>query len=127
MNEYIYSGTVFLFELINFSPLPRSLQYIPFPSLEFYFLEFLSSPKVPVVLLSSPPPPPSLLLLLYIYVYVCFYTVSAWFSTSATKKRMQNVANISILAMFVMYLLTALFGYLTFFGNFLSLTLVLIR
>lgn len=33
-----------------------------------------------------------------------------------TKKRMQNVANVSILAMFVMYLLTALFGYLTFFG-----------
>ncbi|TMS15970.1 Sodium-coupled neutral amino acid transporter 3 [Larimichthys crocea] len=29
---------------------------------------------------------------------------------------MQSVANISILAMFVMYLLTALFGYLTFFG-----------
>ncbi|XP_069560436.1 sodium-coupled neutral amino acid transporter 3-like [Brachyistius frenatus] len=34
-----------------------------------------------------------------------------------TKKRMQKVANISILAMFVMYLLTALFGYLTFFGG----------
>ncbi|KAK2851732.1 hypothetical protein Q5P01_008008 [Channa striata] len=34
----------------------------------------------------------------------------------ATKKRMQAVANVSILAMFVMYLLTALFGYLTFFG-----------
>ncbi|XP_059188635.1 sodium-coupled neutral amino acid transporter 3-like [Centropristis striata] len=33
-----------------------------------------------------------------------------------TKKRMQNVANISVLAMFIMYLLTALFGYLTFFG-----------
>ncbi|XP_023260916.1 sodium-coupled neutral amino acid transporter 3-like [Seriola lalandi dorsalis] len=33
-----------------------------------------------------------------------------------TKKRMQGVANISILAMFVMYLLTALFGYLTFYG-----------
>lgn len=32
---------------------------------------------------------------------------------------MQNVANISILAMFVMYLLTALFGYLTFFGKIL--------
>lgn len=30
---------------------------------------------------------------------------------------MQNVANISILAMFVMYLLTALFGYLTFYGK----------
>ncbi|XP_026871785.1 sodium-coupled neutral amino acid transporter 5 isoform X2 [Electrophorus electricus] len=34
-----------------------------------------------------------------------------------TKKRMQNVANISILAMFIMYLLTAVFGYLTFYGN----------
>ncbi|KAI4898486.1 hypothetical protein NFI96_020942 [Prochilodus magdalenae] len=34
-----------------------------------------------------------------------------------TKKRMQNVANISILAMFIMYLLTAIFGYLTFYGN----------
>lgn len=88
--------------------------------LEFYFLEFVSLPKVPVVLLSPPP------FLLYIYVYVCFDTVSAWFSTSATKKRMQNVANISILAMFVMYLLTALFGYLTFYGNFLS-KLALIR
>ncbi|XP_036435175.1 sodium-coupled neutral amino acid transporter 3 [Colossoma macropomum] len=34
-----------------------------------------------------------------------------------TKKRMQNVANISIMAMFVMYLLTAIFGYLTFYGK----------
>jgi len=30
---------------------------------------------------------------------------------------MQRVANVSILAMFVMYLLTALFGYLTFYGK----------
>lgn len=30
---------------------------------------------------------------------------------------MQKVANLSILAMFLMYLLTALFGYLTFFGK----------
>ncbi|XP_073397387.1 sodium-coupled neutral amino acid transporter 5 [Dendrobates tinctorius] len=35
----------------------------------------------------------------------------------ATTKRMQNVANISIFAMFVMYLMTALFGYLTFYGQ----------
>lgn len=34
-----------------------------------------------------------------------------------SKKRMQKVANISILAMFVMYLLTAIFGYLTFYGG----------
>ncbi|KAL1269876.1 hypothetical protein QQF64_032165 [Cirrhinus molitorella] len=32
-------------------------------------------------------------------------------------KRMQKVANISISAVFVMYLLTAIFGYLTFYGN----------
>ncbi|XP_072537836.1 sodium-coupled neutral amino acid transporter 3 [Salminus brasiliensis] len=34
-----------------------------------------------------------------------------------TKKRMQNIANVSILAMFIMYLLTAIFGYLTFYGS----------
>ncbi|KAM4675389.1 sodium-coupled neutral amino acid symporter 2 isoform 1-T2 [Discoglossus pictus] len=32
-------------------------------------------------------------------------------------RRMMQVSNISFLAMFVMYLLAALFGYLTFFGN----------
>ncbi|NP_001085827.1 solute carrier family 38 member 5 S homeolog isoform X1 [Xenopus laevis] len=32
----------------------------------------------------------------------------------ATKSRMQNVANVSIFAMFIMYLITAVFGYLTF-------------
>lgn len=52
--------------------------------------------------------------------YIYSLCVCLFFPTSATKKRMQNVANISILAMFVMYLLTALFGYLTFFGNFPS-------
>ncbi|KAJ6655323.1 hypothetical protein lerEdw1_005515 [Lerista edwardsae] len=35
----------------------------------------------------------------------------------ASKRRMQNIANVSILAMFVMYLLTATFGYLTFYGK----------
>lgn len=30
---------------------------------------------------------------------------------------MQKVANVSIMAMFVMYLLTAIFGYLTFYGK----------
>ncbi|XP_066436030.1 sodium-coupled neutral amino acid transporter 5 [Eleutherodactylus coqui] len=35
----------------------------------------------------------------------------------ATKKQMQNVANVSIFAMFLMYLLTAIFGYLTFYGD----------
>ncbi|XP_023693116.1 sodium-coupled neutral amino acid transporter 3-like isoform X2 [Paramormyrops kingsleyae] len=34
-----------------------------------------------------------------------------------TMKRMQRVANISVLAMFVMYLLTAVFGYLTFYDK----------
>uniref|UniRef100_A0A8C4SHY3 Sodium-coupled neutral amino acid symporter 2 n=1 Tax=Erpetoichthys calabaricus TaxID=27687 RepID=A0A8C4SHY3_ERPCA len=34
-----------------------------------------------------------------------------------SRKRMQNVSNVSFFAMFVMYLLAALFGYLTFYGN----------
>ncbi|XP_066566002.1 sodium-coupled neutral amino acid transporter 3 [Amia ocellicauda] len=53
------------------------------------------------------------------FAFVCHPEVLPIYTElrSATKKRMQNVANISILAMFVMYLLTALFGYLTFYGN----------
>lgn len=30
---------------------------------------------------------------------------------------MQNVSNLSILAMLIMYMLSALFGYLTFYGT----------
>lgn len=61
------------------------------------------------------------------WIYLFLHSASPCFSTSATKKRMQNVANISILAMFVMYLLTAIFGYLTFYGNGLEKQRVLIR
>lgn len=52
------------------------------------------------------------------FAFVCHPEVLPIYTElrDATKKRMQNVANISILAMFVMYLLTALFGYLTFYG-----------
>lgn len=53
------------------------------------------------------------------WIHLFLPAASACFSTSATKKRMQTVANVSILAMFVMYLLTAIFGYLTFYGNLL--------
>ncbi|XP_044834867.1 sodium-coupled neutral amino acid transporter 2 isoform X2 [Mauremys mutica] len=34
-----------------------------------------------------------------------------------TRRRMMNVSNVSFFAMFIMYLLAALFGYLTFYGN----------
>ncbi|MEE6480757.1 hypothetical protein FKM82_012666 [Ascaphus truei] len=34
-----------------------------------------------------------------------------------SRKRMQSVSNVSFFAMFIMYLLAALFGYLTFYGN----------
>ncbi|KAM8974262.1 sodium-coupled neutral amino acid symporter 2 [Pelodytes ibericus] len=34
-----------------------------------------------------------------------------------SRKRMMNVSNVSFFAMFLMYLLAALFGYLTFYGN----------
>ncbi|KAM9344306.1 sodium-coupled neutral amino acid transporter 3-like [Pholidichthys leucotaenia] len=52
------------------------------------------------------------------FAFVCHPEVLPIYTElrDATKKRMQNVANISILAMFVMYLLTAIFGYLTFYG-----------
>ncbi|XP_071333116.1 sodium-coupled neutral amino acid transporter 3-like [Trachinotus anak] len=52
------------------------------------------------------------------FAFVCHPEVLPIYTElrDATKKRMQRVANVSILAMFVMYLLTALFGYLTFYG-----------
>uniref|UniRef100_A0A8C8I430 Amino acid transporter transmembrane domain-containing protein n=1 Tax=Oncorhynchus tshawytscha TaxID=74940 RepID=A0A8C8I430_ONCTS len=34
-----------------------------------------------------------------------------------SRRKMQNVSNLSILAMLVMYMFSALFGYLTFYGN----------
>ncbi|XP_026121207.1 sodium-coupled neutral amino acid transporter 5-like [Carassius auratus] len=53
------------------------------------------------------------------FAFVCHPEVLPIYTElkNPSKKRMQNVANISILAMFVMYLLTAIFGYLTFYGN----------
>uniref|UniRef100_A0A671WN02 Solute carrier family 38 member 5 n=1 Tax=Sparus aurata TaxID=8175 RepID=A0A671WN02_SPAAU len=55
----------------------------------------------------------------YIFLFLLTFSVLPIYTElrDATKKRMQGVANISIMAMFVMYLLTALFGYLTFYGN----------
>lgn len=41
---------------------------------------------------------------------------------SRSRKKMQNVSNLSILAMLIMYMLSALFGYLTFYGISNSLT-----
>ncbi|XP_060788026.1 sodium-coupled neutral amino acid transporter 5 [Neoarius graeffei] len=53
------------------------------------------------------------------FAFVCHPEVLPIYTElkNPSKKRMQNVANISILAMFIMYLLTAIFGYLTFYGN----------
>ncbi|KAF7209328.1 sodium-coupled neutral amino acid transporter 3 [Nothobranchius furzeri] len=51
------------------------------------------------------------------FAFVCHPEVLPIYTElrNATKRRMQCVANVSILAMFVMYLLTAIFGYLTFY------------
>jgi len=38
--------------------------------------------------------------------------------SSRSQKKMQLVSNISFFAMFVMYFLTAIFGYLTFYGKY---------
>ncbi|KAM7405085.1 hypothetical protein PAMP_012370 [Pampus punctatissimus] len=52
------------------------------------------------------------------FAFVCHPEVLPIYTElrDANKKRMQAVANISIMAMFVMYLITAIFGYLTFYG-----------
>lgn len=41
---------------------------------------------------------------------------------SPTQRRMQHVSNLSILVMYTMYFLAALFGYLTFYGEHLLFT-----
>ncbi|XP_067880341.1 sodium-coupled neutral amino acid transporter 5b [Heterodontus francisci] len=53
------------------------------------------------------------------FAFVCHPEVLPIYTElrSPTKKRMQNVANVSVTAMFVMYLITAMFGYLTFYAN----------
>ncbi|XP_062397333.1 sodium-coupled neutral amino acid transporter 5b isoform X2 [Sardina pilchardus] len=53
------------------------------------------------------------------FAFVCHPEVLPIYTElrNATKRRMQSVANVSILGMFCMYLLTAIFGYLTFYGN----------
>lgn len=53
------------------------------------------------------------------FAFVCHPEVLPIYTElrNPTKRRMQNIANVSILGMFVMYLLTAIFGYLTFYVN----------
>ncbi|KAK7135801.1 hypothetical protein R3I94_014469 [Phoxinus phoxinus] len=53
------------------------------------------------------------------FAFVCHPEVLPIYTElkNPSTKRMQNISNISILAMFVMYLLTAIFGYLTFYAN----------
>ncbi|KAM9328009.1 sodium-coupled neutral amino acid transporter 4 isoform 2-T2 [Pholidichthys leucotaenia] len=53
------------------------------------------------------------------FAFVCHPEVLPIYSElkDRTRKKMQNVSNLSILAMLIMYMLSALFGYLTFYGN----------
>ncbi|CAL8280798.1 unnamed protein product [Boreogadus saida] len=53
------------------------------------------------------------------FAFVCHPEVLPIYTElrNPTKRRMQGIANVSILGMFVMYLLTAIFGYLTFYVN----------
>uniref|UniRef100_A0A8C7J8A2 Solute carrier family 38 member 5b n=1 Tax=Oncorhynchus kisutch TaxID=8019 RepID=A0A8C7J8A2_ONCKI len=53
------------------------------------------------------------------FAFVCHPEVLPIYTElkNATKRRMQGIANVSIMGMFVMYLLTAIFGYLTFYGK----------
>lgn len=53
------------------------------------------------------------------FAFVCHPSVLPIYSElkDRSQKRMQMVSNISFFAMFVMYFMTAIFGYLTFYGN----------
>ncbi|XP_030575614.1 sodium-coupled neutral amino acid transporter 4 isoform X2 [Archocentrus centrarchus] len=53
------------------------------------------------------------------FAFVCHPEVLPIYSElkDRSRKKMQNVSNLSILAMLVMYMLSALFGYLTFYNN----------
>ncbi|KAL8221401.1 UNVERIFIED_CONTAM: hypothetical protein K2H54_066991 [Gekko kuhli] len=57
------------------------------------------------------------------FAFVCHPEVLPIYSElkNRSRKRMQNVSNVSITGMLVMYLLAALFGYLTFYGESLEL------
>uniref|UniRef100_A0A096LWZ8 Sodium-coupled neutral amino acid symporter 2 n=1 Tax=Poecilia formosa TaxID=48698 RepID=A0A096LWZ8_POEFO len=50
------------------------------------------------------------------FAFVCHPTILPMYDElkDPSRRKMQNVANVSFLAMFIMYLLAALFGYLTF-------------
>ncbi|XP_049437665.1 sodium-coupled neutral amino acid transporter 3-like isoform X2 [Epinephelus fuscoguttatus] len=53
------------------------------------------------------------------FAFVCHPEVLPIYTelSNPTKRRMQNIGNVSILGMFIMYFLTATFGYLTFYEN----------
>lgn len=53
------------------------------------------------------------------FAFVCHPEVLPIYTelSNPTKRRMQNIGNVSILGMFTMYFFTATFGYLTFYGN----------
>ncbi|XP_018585728.1 sodium-coupled neutral amino acid transporter 2-like [Scleropages formosus] len=53
------------------------------------------------------------------FAFVCHPAILPMYEElkDRTQKKMQNVANVSFLTMFIMYLLAALFGYLTFSDN----------
>ncbi|XP_056897631.1 sodium-coupled neutral amino acid transporter 5b [Takifugu flavidus] len=53
------------------------------------------------------------------FAFVCHPEVLPIYTelSNPTKRRMQNIGNVSILGMFTMYFFTAIFGYLTFYEN----------
>ncbi|XP_008316721.1 sodium-coupled neutral amino acid transporter 3-like [Cynoglossus semilaevis] len=53
------------------------------------------------------------------FAFVCHPEVLPIYTelSNPTKRRMQNIGNVSILGMFTMYFFTAIFGYLTFYDN----------
>uniref|UniRef100_A0A8C1RDQ6 Solute carrier family 38 member 5b n=2 Tax=Cyprinus carpio TaxID=7962 RepID=A0A8C1RDQ6_CYPCA len=69
--------------------------------------------------LNTVPDPTAYTVPILAFAFVCHPEVLPIYTElrNPTKRRMQAIANVSILGMFVMYLLTAIFGYLTFYLN----------
>uniref|UniRef100_A0A8C6K7R0 Solute carrier family 38 member 4 n=1 Tax=Nothobranchius furzeri TaxID=105023 RepID=A0A8C6K7R0_NOTFU len=75
-----------------------------------FFLTAVSSPSVVGTAYTIP---------ILAFAFVCHPEVLPIYSElkDRTPKKMQTVSNLSILAMLIMYMLSALFGYLTFYEN----------
>uniref|UniRef100_A0A8C8D9L9 Amino acid transporter transmembrane domain-containing protein n=1 Tax=Oncorhynchus tshawytscha TaxID=74940 RepID=A0A8C8D9L9_ONCTS len=80
---------------------------------------FLISVCTVILYSCRPPPVTAYTIPILAFAFVCHPEVLPIYTElkNPTKQRMQHVSNISIVVMYTMYFLAALFGYLTFYGE----------